>query len=224
MSRYERSLGVEGQYQPGSGKRVLLNKRGIRSKRLIERQEFDLLLTTQTSYLSRVTDQTVFTAALIKQMHRDWLSTLYEWAGNYRTVEMAKGEFHWPPAIRVAQNMATIEADTLRKYTPCKGKDLIALGGAIAHVQADLLFVHPFREGNGRLTRWGCDLMALQAGLPAVDYNFTGRGAARFRQHYLQCIVAGYGGNYEPLARFVVEGLTRALARRGDFKPRAPSK
>ena len=37
--------------------------------------------------------------------------------------------------------------------------------------------MHPFREGNGRLARLLALLMALQAGLPPLDFSpLTGRG------------------------------------------------
>lgn len=32
-------------------------------------------------------------AALLRQMHRDWLGDIYEWAGKYRTVELEKEGF-----------------------------------------------------------------------------------------------------------------------------------
>ena len=74
--------------------------------------------------------------------------------------------------------MAAVERQTLVRCTPCRPSALETVANAMARVQAELLLVHPFREGNGRLARWVSDLMSMQAGLPAVDYAFTGRGSA----------------------------------------------
>ena len=35
---------------------------------------------------------------------------------------------------------------------------------SIAMVHTELLLIHPFRDGNGRLARWLADIMAAQAG------------------------------------------------------------
>jgi len=52
---------------------------------------------------------------------------------------------------------------------------------SIAMVHAELLLIHPFRDGNGRLARWLVDIMATQAGYPAPAYSFSGRGSKKRR-------------------------------------------
>jgi hypothetical protein len=58
----------------------------------------------------------------------------------------------------------------------------------LAEVHAELILVHPFRDGNGRLARLVALLMALQAGLPPLDFSpMAGRGKrvyiAAFTRH-----------------------------------------
>src|ERR1700744_5597409 len=98
MGRYDVHVGVEGEYEPGSRGRVLRNLMGIKSKRVMDQTETVALLRAQQQYISIVTELTHFTAAFICQMHREWLGGIYGWAGKYRTVEMSKGGFTWPPA------------------------------------------------------------------------------------------------------------------------------
>ncbi len=100
-SRY-RDPGIEGEWQPGSRKRVLRNRLNISLKTEMDRAEAEALEAVEIQYLDRITDQTGFTADMICAMHKDWLGEIYEWAGRYRTVEMQKGNFRWPPAFRVA--------------------------------------------------------------------------------------------------------------------------
>src|SRR5437667_4927506 len=101
MGRYRDASGSEGDAQPGSRARVPRNRLGIVRKRDLDRAEYDRLVHVQLEYLDRINLETKFTAAMIRDMHRDWLADLYDWAGQYRTVELAKGGFRWPPAHRV---------------------------------------------------------------------------------------------------------------------------
>ena len=212
-SRYW-GTGVEGEWQPGSGKRVLRNLKGITRKTEMDQAEADALLAVQESYLGIITAETPFTANLICRMHKDWLGGIYEWAGKYRTVEMQKGSFRWPPAVRVPQNMAALEKDLLKKHTPCRARKLETVAVSVAAVHAELLLVHPFREGNGRMARWLADLMFLQAGYPLPLYNFSGRGSTRRKVEYLNAVIKGYTQDVQPLADFFkacVEARMREL-------------
>ena len=160
MSRYLSAPDEETAPQPGSRGRVLRNLAGITRKREMDRAEYEALVAAQTAFLPRVREDTRFTAALLCEMHRLWLGGIYAWAGRYRTVEMSKGGFTWPPAFRVEANMEYMETQALTRHTPCTPGSTAEVARRIAEVHAELLLVHPFREGNGRLARWLADLMA----------------------------------------------------------------
>ncbi len=134
--------------------------------------------------------------------------TGYEWAGQYRTLELSKGGFSWPPTHRVATNMERFEAGLLCEHTPCRPDALSEVARRMAIVHAELLLIHPFREGNGRLARWLADLMALQAGHRIPVCPFFGRGGTKNRTRYLQAVQKGYVLNYGALTDFFFELLT----------------
>ena len=213
--RYTTPEGPEAEFQPGSRGRVLRNLLGLTRKRDIDRAEFEALLKAQESFLDRVGPETRFTAKLIREMHRTWLGEIYSWAGEYRTVELQKGSFRWPPAFRVEQNMRVLEEGILRGNTPCRADALEAVTIRMAEVHADLLLIHPFRDGNGRIARWLADLMALQAALPAPGYEFEGRKNLGNRKRYLAAVVRGYARDYEPLAAFFSAAIAPRLERLG---------
>jgi cell filamentation protein len=213
-TRYVTPQGAETEFEPGSHGRVLRNRLHIRRKSEMDQMEFKALVTAQEVYLSRLGPDTRLTAEILCQMHRDWLGGIYEWAGRYRTVELAKGDFQWPPAFRISQNMDALEKGALARCTPCRPGPLPEVARRMAEVHAELLLIHPFREGNGRLARWVSDLMAFQAGLPAPDYGFAGRGAERRRRAYLEAVRRGYVQDYEPLTVFFAEALERRLRER----------
>lgn len=200
---------VEAEFQPGSRGRVLRNRLGIRGKREMDQAEYGALLRVQERYLHSITPTTRFTAALLCRMHRDWLSEIYEWAGAYRSLELSKGGFQWPPAGMVAANMERFESGLLREHTPCRPAALPEVARRIAEIHAELLLIHPFREGNGRLARWLADLMALQAGYGAPLYAFRGRGSRQNRGRYLEAVKQGYVQDYAALSSFFREAVER---------------
>ena len=207
--RYATPNGFEAEFEPGSRGRVLRNLKGIRRKREMDQREFEALVRVQEMYLEKIENDMRFTANLICEMHRDWLGNLYPWAGKYRTVELAKAGFSWPPAYLIEQNMVVLEQGALHKCTPCKPGALTEVTLTIAEVHAELLLIHPFREGNGRLARWLAELMALQAGLALPLYHFTGRGSMAEKARYLSAVKSGYVRDYRPLADFFAEAIER---------------
>lgn len=209
-AKYDTSAGIEGEFEPGSNGAVLKNLKGIMNKAAMDEQEILSLVEVQEHYLDRIDTETEFTAELICRMHHDWLGEIYPWAGQYRTVEMSKDGFTWPPAHRVPENMAQFEAKHLLANTPFRCEDLEEATQQLAAVHAELLLIHPFREGNGRIARWLSDLMCLQADLPQPDYGFTGEGSKKNRERYLEAVILGYECNYNALAAFFREALERA--------------
>jgi cell filamentation protein len=59
----------------------------------------------------------------------------------------------------------------------------------------EFVLIHPFREGNGRIARLLCDVMACQAGIGPLDYS------ARDQQRdlYFAAIRAGAVLNITPM-------------------------
>ena len=96
-SRYVSPTGPEAETEPGSRGRVLRNLLSVARKSEIDRIEHDALLRAQTKYQHDISQDTRFTSKLICGMHQDWLGKIYEWAGRYRTVELEKEGFRWPP-------------------------------------------------------------------------------------------------------------------------------
>ncbi|MBL0719802.1 Fic family protein [Piscinibacter sp. Jin2] len=72
----------------------------------------------------------------------------------------------------------------------------------------ELILIHPFREGNGRLARLLADVMAVQSGHEPLDYS-------TWEQHktaYIGAIHAGMAGNYGAMDRWVAAAMGVARA------------
>jgi len=137
-----------------------------------------------------------FTETDIQDLHRLWLYTIYPWAGKYRTVDMGKGGHRFAVPGEIPKLMSEFSDDVLRRQTPCKGMKHTELAVALAEVHVELVLIHPFREGNGRVARLLADLMAHQAGWPWLSYrSIQGKGNGR----YLAAIKAGLDRNYKPM-------------------------
>jgi cell filamentation protein len=195
---YDASGLIEAQFEPGSRGRVLRNLLGIKSKREMDQVEAQEQLRTLEE-LVRIYDQTHrFTAADVRRIHKMWLESIYAWAGKYRQVNLSKGDFPFAAANQIPRLMMEFEKGPLREYTPCRFTGMSEIARAIAVVHAELLLIHPFREGNGRVARLLAVLMALQAGLPPLDFgNIKGRK----RQEYFRAVQAGLDRDYKPMEK-----------------------
>jgi cell filamentation protein len=79
---------------------------------------------------------------------------------------------------------------------------------ALAIVHVEFLLIHPFREGNGRLARLLSILMALQAGLPLLDFsNIKGKE----KERYFAAVRAGLDRDYQFMETIFDGVLSRAL-------------
>ena len=191
--RYDVSKLEEAQFEPGSRRQVLKNLLGIKTKRkmdLVEALAYERAL----ARLERRYDKDHrFTAQDICQIHKIWLEEIYGWAGKYRKVKLTKGNFPFAFPSEIPKLMKVFEKDSLRHNTPCNFKSRERVIKALAEIHAELVLIHPFREGNGRTARILATLMALQADMPRLNFSsITGRK----QKKYIAAIHAGLDKDY----------------------------
>jgi len=71
----------------------------------------------------------------------------------------------------------------------------------------EFIFIHPFREGNGRTIRLLLYLIALQAGFDEFDFGAIDQKGESY-QRYIHAIHEALGGNHEPMSKIIKEGLS----------------
>ncbi|MFT3779933.1 MAG: Fic family protein [Ottowia sp.] len=98
------------------------------------------------------------------------------------------------------------ERKYLRQWTPCHDLNDAALIEAIAVTHVELILIHPFREGNGRLARLLADVMAVQSGGEPLDYSSW----EVHKAEYIGAIHQGMAMNYEPMKRWVARAMRPA--------------
>lgn len=190
--------GGELEFQPGSRGRVLRNLLSITRVRDMEEAESQALLIAHKTAVNRYGPRHRFTPSDIRRLHRLWLGTIYPWAGNYRTVNIGKGGFQFAHAPLIPRLMTVLDREVLRRHTPCGNAAGVTVARSLAEVHAELILIHPFRDGNGRLARLLTLLMAVQAGLPALSFRaLAGSG----RRTYVQAIQIAMSRDYAPLEK-----------------------
>jgi len=206
--RYDASFLPEAQFEPGSGKLALKNLLGIKRRRVMDEAESTALKTAIDKLLNMYDENHCFTAADIKTMHKVWLSEIYEWAGEYRQVNLSKEDFPFAAAKQIPKLMNEIESGSLSKHTPCNFKSSERVIQALAEVHIELILIHPFREGNGRVARILSTLMAFQAGLPMLNFRDI---TDKKRKEYFAAINSGLSRNYEPMERLFKKIIERSI-------------
>lgn len=194
--RYKTAHLIEDQYEPGSNGKVLKNKLGITSPKEMDDAEAIALKNATDKLVKTFDEKHKFTAADICNFHKIWLSEIYEWAGNYRQVNVSKGDFLFAATIHIPSLMTQFEKDVLTRNTPCNFKNRSEVIHALAETHIELVLIHPFREGNGRVARILTTLMALQAGLPFLDFGLI---TIDRKKEYFTAIQAGLDKNYRQM-------------------------
>jgi cell filamentation protein len=204
-TRYD-PAGIQAEFEPGSRSRVLRNLLGIVRVRDMAWAESQALSLAQAQAVEIYSQDQRFSAKDVCDLHRLWLGDIYAWAGEYRNVNMAKGGFPFAASQQIPRLMREFERSVLARHTPCRTNSSQETAKALAVVHGELILIHPFREGNGRLARLIALLMGLQAGLPPLDFSpLQGRGKRR----YFAGVQATMGKDY----RLLTEMFERVIDR-----------
>lgn len=206
--RYDTSQLVEAQFEPGSRGRVLKNLLGITTKKKMDVAEQQEQFRVLEELLGIYGRDHRFTAQDACRIHRQWLGPIYAWAGQYRQVNVIKGNFPFAAARQIPLLMAEFETGPLFRYTPCSFDSVEEVSKALAIVHAELVLIHPFREGNGRAARLLADLMAAQAGLPVLNFdNLLGKK----RIDYFNAVKSALDRDYEPMVKIFMGVIDKTL-------------
>lgn len=200
--------GAEGEFEPGSDRQVLRNLVGIQAPDDMNELELLLLGQLYDEVLIQQLPDRALSVADLKNWHQLWLGNVYPWAGQERSVNMGKGGFQFAAAGQIPRLLADFERQHLARWTPCERLTPDELIEAIAVTHVEFILIHPFREGNGRLSRLLADVMAAQAGHEPLDYSSWEQRKAT----YIGAIHAGFSGDYAPMCQIVAEAMVAGEA------------
>lgn len=190
--------GEDSYLYPGST--VLRNRLGIADAARLDYVEREFV----AQRISEGVPTGHFDLSHLMAIHRHLFQDLYEWAGELRTVEIAKDGHQFQFRQFIATGMADIHrrleaADFLRVMT--RG----AFAEAAGPIMGDVNYVHPFREGNGRAQLQYLEQLATQAGHSLDLTQFEPR-------RWLAASRASHAGDYS----LMVTEIGRAIGVRGN--------
>lgn len=99
--------------------------------------------------------------ATLKEIHKILFGEIYEFAGEIRKVNLAKGNFRFAPLMYLEAALANIEKMPQLDYDE------------IIEKYVEMNIAHPFREGNGRSMRIWLDHMLKKEIGKVVDWRLV---------------------------------------------------
>jgi cell filamentation protein len=179
------------------GTSVLRNKLGIK--------DTDALDAAERLYVADRAAEGVpsgdFDLAHLRAIHRHIFQDVYGWAGEIRTVEIAKGG----QPFMFRQYIQNGVADIHRRIVAAnyfKGTSQAAFADEAGRIMGDVNYVHPFREGNGRTQLLYLKQLSATAGHPLDLRHIEGDA-------WLAASKQSHQADYEPMSRAIRAALER---------------
>lgn len=101
----------------------------------------------------------------LKSIHEYLFKDVFDFAGQIRTVNLAKGNFRFAPVIYLKDTLKTIDALPENSYEE------------IIQKYVEMNVAHPFREGNGRATRLWLDQILKTRLKKCIDWSKVEKSA-----------------------------------------------
>lgn len=95
----------------------------------------------------------------LKEIHQYLFQDVFDFAGEIRTVNLAKGNFRFAPVIFLDANLEIIEKMPEKTFDEILDK------------YVEMNIAHPFREGNGRATRIWFDMILKDRLGKCIDWE-----------------------------------------------------
>lgn len=155
---------------------VLRNKADIRDQGELQRFERGVTA-VRIQELKEKPVEGDFGLKHLQDIHRQIFRDVYEWAGEVRTVDIAKGPASDRTVFTLKEDIplkAELLQVTIEEANRLRGLDKRAFAETMGEVYAAANDLHPFREGNGRATREYMSQLAAESG-HTLHYERVGK-------------------------------------------------
>jgi Fic-DOC domain mobile mystery protein B len=139
--------------------------------------------------------EVLLTERFIKQLHRRMFSEVWRWAGNYRTTNKNIGVDFW----LIVEELAKLFGDSLYWIeNEVYERDELAV-----RFHHRLVAIHPFSNGNGRVSRSAADLLVESLRGERFTWGVSlASDAAAARRRYIEALQAADRSEIAPLLVF----------------------
>lgn len=188
---------------------VLKNKLGITDEKELDIAESAMVRANMNLlYESGFYD---FSARGMCELHRRLFSDIYDWAGEYRSINMRKREEILAGGSVWYSNWDTIDRDLKTAWKKINAVNWQSLDHhdfavSVAHLFPAVWQVHPFREGNTRTTVMMLAFFAEKYGY-YFDYELMAASAGYVRNAFVLCCF-GENSEYEHLETILLDAIS----------------
>lgn len=156
------------------------------------------------------------TPELILEIHNVGFGFIFpDWAGKFRVEDVTVGEYEPPHYSKIRQLISTLCADLEERLKHLPSPDnqeeyLAEVISLLAWFQNRFVWIHPFKDYNGRVARLLTNLLALNLGLPILAIKAeTGRD----RTNYIKAMKAADNHDYSKLEKLIANALKESLEK-----------
>jgi Fic-DOC domain mobile mystery protein B len=133
--------------------------------------------------------------AFLRSLHHRMFGKVWRWAGVYRSSNKNIGVDREQIQIRLDEALDNVRYWIEHKTFP---PDEIAM-----RFHHELVFIHPFPNGNGRWSRLMADILAIRLGQPRFSWGRSSlRAADKTRQAYIEALKAADNHDFTALIAF----------------------
>ena len=187
---------------------VLINKDNIRSQEQLDKLEEDIVPLRMIALRKQgLTIESVFD---IQKIHKYLFSSIFDWAGDFRTITMYKREpildgysVDYTPWDYIKRKMNDLENKFIEiKWNTLNNQQKIE---NVATVVQELWQIHCFREGNTRTVALFLYFLLKTIGVN-ININFLGKNAKYFRNALV--LASLYSGSKPEYLRGIIADCT----------------
>ncbi len=132
---------------------------------------------------------------LLKKIHADMFSDIWEWAGKFRRTEKNIGV---APAQIASEFKKACDDLNFWEKEKTFGIDEIAI-----RYHHRLVQIHPFPNGNGRFSRFVADILLRKHGCSALNWGGSLNSDDEIRKRYLAALRVADNNDYSQLIRII---------------------
>ncbi len=187
---------------------VLKNRANIKDFNLLRRAEADITNIAMTAIYDKKFDR--FDLDTLCEIHKLIFGQIYEWAGDFRTIQMEKYEevlagasvdYSYPKDIK-KELIEVIKEIPKLKRDGKNDKDIVF---RLVRIISRIWHIHPFREGNTRCAIIFAVLLAKHLGF-TVNHELFKDNSAYVRNAFVWCTLGIYS-KYEYLENIFYDAI-----------------
>ena len=151
---------------------------------------------------------------LICNIHGEGFGFIFpDWAGKFRAVDVTVGDYEPPHYSKVPKLIKTLcdDLEERLKHIPSSQNEeqfLAEVISLLSWIQHRFVWIHPFKDYNGRVARLLTNLLALNFGLPIISIKAETGGD---RTSYIKAMKTADNYDYSKLEKLIANALKESL-------------